>query len=243
VEPGYIDTPDASGALNSALSIPLGDGTDSFSGALTLYRAEKDAFSSEHLRILLAIKGDIARAVDGAIRFQKAKRESGADELTGLPARAALVAHLQEGFAAQHKPATVLVCDIDEFGRINELYGRPVGDQLLKVVANILRNNSRSGDYLARVGADEFALLLPTRVEEFSGKLESLDRLVAKACRELCGEATSGLAIGVARFPENGPDAESLVAFAVQALERAKEQRRSSRNELLHLEHSVQRPA
>lgn len=243
VEPGYIDASDASGALNSALSIPLGDGTDSFSGALTLYRAEKDAFSSEHLRLLLAIKGDIARAVDGAIRFQKAKRGSGADELTGLPARAALVAHLQEGFAAQHKPATLLVCDIDEFGRINELHGRPVGDQMLKVVANVLRNNSRSGDYLARVGADEFALLLPTRVEEFSGKMESLDRLVAKACRELCGEETSGLAIGVARFPENGSDAESLVAFAVQAMEQAKEQRRASRSEVLRLEHSLQRPA
>ncbi len=63
-------------ALNSALSIPLGDGVDQLSGALTLYRTEKDAYSADHLRILLAIKGDIARAVDGAIRFQKTQQGS-----------------------------------------------------------------------------------------------------------------------------------------------------------------------
>jgi GGDEF domain-containing protein len=59
----------------------------------------------------------------------------------------------------------------------------------------------------------------------------------------LCTEETSGLAIGVARFPENGQEAESLLAFAVQDLERAKEQRRASRGEVLRLEHSLQRPA
>ena len=74
VEPGYAEASGQLGALNSALSIPLGDGVDQLSGALTLYRTEKDAYSADHLRVLLAIKGDIARAVDGAIRFQKAQR-------------------------------------------------------------------------------------------------------------------------------------------------------------------------
>ncbi len=89
--------------MHSALSIPLGDGVEQLSGALTLYRTEKDAYSADHLRVLLAIKGDIARAVDGAIRFQKAQQGTGADELTGLPTRAALLAYLQDGFAAQRK--------------------------------------------------------------------------------------------------------------------------------------------
>ncbi len=214
------------------------------SGALTLYRTEKDAYSADHLRILLAIKGDIARAVDGSIRFQKAQQGAGADELTGLPARAALLAYLQEGFAGQHKPVTILLCDIHEFRRVNELFGRSTGDELLKLVTNILRNNSRSGDYVARAGADEFAMLLAAaRPEELAGKIESLDRLVANACRGLCGEESSGLAVGVACFPENGTDADSLMAFAQQALARAKEARRASRNTVLQLEESVRRPA
>lgn len=244
VEPGYIDVPGQLDALNSALSVPIGDGVDQLSGALTLYRTEKDAYSADHLRVLLAIKGDIARAVDGSIRFQKAQEGTGADELTGLPTRSALLAYLQDGFAAQHKPVTILLCDVDEFRRVNELFGRPTGDELLKLVTNILRNNSRSADYVARAGADEFAMLLgAARPEELAGKIEALDRLVANACRGLCGEESSGLAVGVACFPENGADADSLIAFAEQALARAKEARRASRNVVLQLEESVRRPA
>ena len=214
------------------------------SGALTLYRTDKDAYSADHLRVLLAIKGDIARAVDGAIRFQKAEQGTGADELTGLPTRAALLAYLQDGFAAQRKVVTILLCDIQEFRRVNELFGRPTGDELLKLAGNILRHNSRSIDYVARAGGDEFVLLLAAaRPEELAGKIESLDRLVANACRGLCGEESSGLAIGVACFPENGADAESLMTFAEQELARVKEARRASRNAVLQLEHSVRRPA
>ena len=244
VEPGYADASGQLGALNSALSIPLGDGVDELSGALTLYRAEKDAYNTDHLRVLLAIKADIARAVAGALRFQKAQPAAGADELTGLPTKAALLAYLQDGFAAQRKPVTVLLCDIDEFRRVNERFGRPTGDELLKLVTNIFRSNSRSVDYVARVNGDEFVLLLAAaRPEELAGKIESLDRLVANACRSLCGEESSGLAIGVACFPENGADADSLMAFAEQALIRAKEGRHASRNVILQLEHSLRRPA
>jgi diguanylate cyclase (GGDEF)-like protein/putative nucleotidyltransferase with HDIG domain len=243
VEPGYVP---AAGqpALNSALSIPLGDGVDQFSGVLTLYRTGKDAYNADHLRLLLAIKGDIARAVDGALRFQKARQGTGTDELTGLPTEAALLAYLQDGFAAQRKPVAVLLCDIDEFRRVNELFGRSTGNELLKLVANLLRNNSRGADYLARIGGDEFVLLLAAaRPEELAGRIESLDRLVANACRGLCGEESSGLAVGVACFPDNGADAISLMAFAQQALAHAKETRRGSRSVLLQLEHSIRRPA
>ena len=133
MEPGYAEASGQLGALNSALSIPLGDGVDQLSGALTLYRTEKDAYSADHLRVLLAIKGDIARAVDGAIRFQKAQQGTGVDQLTGLPTKPALLAYLQDGFAAQRKPVTVLLCDIDEFRRVNELFGRPTGDRTAEV--------------------------------------------------------------------------------------------------------------
>jgi diguanylate cyclase (GGDEF)-like protein len=127
---------------------------------------------------------------------------------------------------------------------VNELYGRPTGDELLKLVGNILRGNSRSGDYVARAGGDEFVMLLAgARPEELAGKIESLDRLVGNACRGLCGEESSGLAVGVACFPENGADADSLIAFAEQALAQTKEERRARRNAVLQLEHSIRRQA
>jgi len=243
VEPGYVDTSSQLAALNSALSIPLGDGVDQFSGVLTLYRADKDAYNADHLRVLLAIKGDIARAVDGALRFHRVQPGAGADPLTGLPNKASLIGYLQDG-CAQRKPVTILLCDIDEFRRVNQLFGRPKGDELLKLVSNILRTNSRNLDYVARVGADEFVLLLAAaRPEELAGKTELLHRLVSNACRGLCGEESSGLTVGVACFPENGADADNLLAFAEQALARGKEARRASRNVMLQLEHSIRRPA
>jgi diguanylate cyclase (GGDEF)-like protein len=193
---------------------------------------------------LLAIKGDIAKAVDGAVRLHQAEHAAGSDPLTGLPDQPALLACLRDGFVAQRKPVAILLGDIEEFRRINDLFGRPNGDELLKQVANILRTNSRSVDYAARVGGDEFALLLAdAHPEELAGKLETLDRLVASACRSLCGEETSGMAIGVACYPENGADAESLLAFAGEALASAKETRRASRSEMLQLEHSLRHPA
>ena len=94
------------------------------------------------------------------------------------------------------------------------------------------------------MGGDEFVLLLAAaRPEELAGKVEALDRLVAAACRGLCGEESSGLAVGVACFPENGADADSLMAFAEQDLANAQEKRRASRSSMLQLEHSIRRPA
>jgi diguanylate cyclase (GGDEF)-like protein/putative nucleotidyltransferase with HDIG domain len=243
VEPGYAEASGQVDVFNSALSIPLGDGVDQFRGALTLYRTQTDSYNADHLRLLLAIKGEIARAVDGAIRFQRVQQLAG-DPLTGLPTKDALLTYLQDGFAARSTAVTVLLCDIEEFGRMNELYGRPTGDDLLKLIAIILRDNTRSVDYVARVGGDEFAVLLAVaRPEELAGKIETLDRLVGNACHSLCGEETSGLAIGVACFPQNGSNAESLIAFAEQSLAYEKERRRASRNMVLQLEHSVRRPA
>src|SRR5580704_10728303 len=243
VEPGYTEAAGQPCVFTSALAIPLGDGVDQFSGALTLYHTDKDAYSADHLRVLLAIKGDIARAVDGALRFQKAQEGTGSDQLTGLPTRSALLKYLEDGFAAQRKQVTVLLGDIDGFSRVNDLFGRSTGDELLKLVTNILRSNSRSIDYVARVGDDEFALLLAAaRPEDLAGKIEALDRLVANACRGLCGEERSGLAVGVACFPENGSDANSLLAYAEQALLHAKEARRATRSVILQLEHSLRRP-
>jgi diguanylate cyclase (GGDEF)-like protein len=155
-----------------------------------------------------------------------------------------MLSYLQDGFAGQRKPVAVLLGDIDEFRRVNELFGRSKGDELLKQVTAILHNNSRSVDYVARVGADEFVLLLAaTRSEDLSNKIETLDRLVRNACRSLCGEETSGMAVGVACFPENGSDAADLMAFAEQALGRTKEERRAGRSVVLQLEHSVRRQA
>lgn len=244
VEPGYVAATGQPGALNSALSIPLGEEVDHISGALTLYRTEPDAYNVDHLQVLMAIKVDIARALEGAFRVRGERQGSAADELTGLPTKEALLAYLQDGFAAQRRAVTLLLLDIAQFRRVNERFGHRTGDELLKRVADIAGANCRSGDYVARAGGDEFVLLLSAaRPEELAGRIDSLDRLVANACRGLCGEETSGLDAGVACFPENGPDASSLLSFAEQSLAHAKEARQARRNAAVELDQSLGAPA
>jgi len=240
VEPGYIASGGQVAILQSALSIPFGGGADQLSGALTLYRTEKDAYSAEHLHVLQAIRPDIARAAEENLRIQKPGRVGGVDKLTGLPDRAALIEYLRDGFIGPGKPVAVLLCDIDRFQRVNLRFGRAAGDELLKRIAGILGKHRSNADYLARLGADEFVLLLAdARPEELAGRMDSLDRLAANACREVCGEEGAGLVIGVACFPENGSDARSLLAFAEQSLGRAKESRRAERNPLAELDYSL----
>jgi diguanylate cyclase (GGDEF)-like protein/putative nucleotidyltransferase with HDIG domain len=241
VEPGYIVNGGQTAILYSALSIPMGGGADQFSGALTLYRTEKDAYSAEHLHVLQAIRPDIARAVEEILCLQKSALVGGVDKLTGLPDKAALIEYLQNGFIVPGKPVAILLCDIARFQRVNERFGRAAGDELLKRIGGgILATHRRNADYVARVGGDEFVLLLAdARPEELAGRMDSLDRLAAIACRDLCGEEGSGLAIGVACFPQNGSDARSVMAFSEQSLERAKQSRRAQRSDLAELDYSL----
>src|SRR5712691_11515874 len=83
VEPGYLNDPDKFSTLRSALALPL-EGVGGVIGVLALYRAERDAFTSDHLRILLAVSGKMALAIENALKFQQAESSATTDYLTGL---------------------------------------------------------------------------------------------------------------------------------------------------------------
>jgi len=245
VEPGYVSGASQSGALHSALAIPLGDGVAQLSGALTLYYSEKDAYNTGHLRILLAIKGEIARAVEGALEFQKSRHQPTTDPLTGLPNASALEAHLQSDLRrcqSQRKQLTVVLCEVEGLQQVSNRYGNGTRSELIRRVAGILRGNCRGSDYVARNSEDEFVLLMAdAHAEELAGKLESLDRLVRKAYQESCGEEGAGISFGVACFPEHGVSAEALLACAREVLSRATQVRQENRNQVLQLADSVER--
>jgi diguanylate cyclase (GGDEF)-like protein/putative nucleotidyltransferase with HDIG domain len=242
VEPGYVNDPGRASALNSALSIPLRDNADHVTAALTLYRAEKDAYTKEHLRILLAISDKIARLVEMAVKLGP-QDDLYHDELTGLPNADSLSSHFQRELArseAQGKTLALLACDLDSFRQVNDRYGHISGDELLKRVAGILQNNCRSSDYVARTGSDEFMVVFAgADAAELTGRIESLDWKVRQAGRDLFGDDNIGVSVGLACFPENGTDAETLLAFAEREMERAKHMRRSAEPTVLQLARSI----
>ncbi len=241
VEPGYLNNPSRFGALNSALSIPLRSG-EQVTGALTLYRSDKDAYSKDHLRILLAISDKVARLVELALKLGP-QQEANQDELTGLPNADSMYSHFQRELARcelQGKTLALLACDLDSFKQVNDRYGHISGDQLLKRVASILQNNCRTSDYVARAGGDEFIVVFTgADAAELSGRVDALDWKVRAAGREMFGDESIGISVGLACFPENGADVDSLLAYAEQDMERSKQARRSGDGNVLQLARSI----
>jgi diguanylate cyclase (GGDEF)-like protein len=155
------------------------------------------------------------------------------DPLTDLPNRSLLVQHLRKALAqaeARRERLAVLFLDLDRFKVVNESLGNRQGDELLKAFAERLRRNLRSTDLLARVAADEIAVLLPSieseaTVARVAEKLLAVTRLpFSLQGREVYLTAS----LGVSRYPEDGADAETLLKRAEIAMVRVKETSRDA---------------
>ncbi|MBE0621563.1 MAG: EAL domain-containing protein [Burkholderiales bacterium] len=188
-------------------------------------------------------------------REQELTRAAAHDALTGLPNRALLAARLDQALAQTQRSGqgfAVAVADIDGFKRINDSLGHAAGDALLMQIAARLKAELRGVDTVARVGGDEFVLVLPEI--ETPEQADSLARRLIDSMQTpfLAGEHTQfvTISIGVALHPSQATDAESLTRCADAALYRAKDLGRNcwqlfsqelvaKRFEYLKLEHAM----
>ena len=149
------------------------------------------------------------------------------DVLTSLPNRVVLAERLAAALSGAHEAGTgvaVMVLDLDRFKRVNDTLGHAAGDELLRLAADRMRSVVRDSDTLARMGGDEFALVVP--------EIRDVDLVIAIAerLRDTIREpyslahsvASIGVSIGVACYPAHGSDAEQLLNHADLALYRAK---------------------
>jgi diguanylate cyclase (GGDEF)-like protein len=118
----------------------------------------------------------------------------------------------------------VLQIDLDDFKTINDSFGHPVGDLLLKELASVLLRETRRTDVVARMGGDEFAVLLPeTPREEAVGVAEKLRAALAGTRIDLpVGALRMTASLGLVSFPDNGCDAAKLIISADVAMYKAK---------------------
>jgi diguanylate cyclase (GGDEF)-like protein/PAS domain S-box-containing protein len=154
------------------------------------------------------------------------------DALTGLPNRKCLQDHMELALAQAHRAGTklaVLFLDLDRFKLVNDTMGHGVGDEVLRQVGGRLRACVRGGDTVARVGGDEFVLLLADVEKEN----------VAPLARKMLDEVASPLlveghrlsmttSVGISLYPDDGTDADALLRNADIALYRAKERGRNN---------------
>jgi two-component system, cell cycle response regulator len=160
------------------------------------------------------------------------------DGLTGLYNHRYFWERLRDEVARARRygqPLSLLMLDLDDFKHVNDRWGHPVGDELLRAVGTALQTQIRQGvDCAARYGGEEFAVILPSTESELeSGDLDGavttahrIRRAVAAARTPLVVSGWSGVtvSIGVATLPIHAGDAEDLVAKADQALYLAKRQ-------------------
>ncbi|CAK0775118.1 diguanylate cyclase [Gammaproteobacteria bacterium] len=150
------------------------------------------------------------------------------DLLTGVPNRQLLVDRLSQGIAqAQRSERLLAIChlDLDGFKAINDQWGHDAGDQLLVEIACRLQSILRSGDTLARLGEDEFALLL-VELDQDQDAYNALDRILISIATPIdLGDqwVSVSASIGVTLYPQDGEEAGTLLRQANQAMYQAKE--------------------
>jgi diguanylate cyclase (GGDEF)-like protein/putative nucleotidyltransferase with HDIG domain len=217
LEHGYVQDPGRFTPLRSAISVPL-EGLQGVVGVLTLYHSDADAYTSDHLRILLAISSKVALSVENALAFQEAESSATTDYLTELPNARSLFIHLDRELARCKRldtSLTVMVCDLDGFKKINDRFGHLEGNRILRHFSETLQGSCREYDYVARMGGDEFVIVAPGLSSSAAdARGICLSELAGNAGREVCGVEWLSLSVGCAIYPEDGVDAEKLLAEA-----------------------------
>jgi diguanylate cyclase (GGDEF)-like protein len=185
---------------------------------LALYKAERDAFTNDHLRVMLAIASKVGICIENALKYQQAESSATTDYLTGLPNARSLFLHLDRELARckrSHTPLAVMVCDLDGFKQINDRFGHLEGNKVLRIFADFMKAVCREYDYVARMGGDEFVIVAPGMTQQAAeDKGAHLLSLAREAGRQVSGQDFLSVSIGCAFYPEAGSDAEQLLTEA-----------------------------
>ncbi len=192
---------------------------------------ETATFTAEDLTLLQTLTSHLAVALRSARLVQKLGYDATHDALTGLTNRRGLYSLGQARLTkTPDLRRALLLLDLDKFKEVNDSLGHHAGDQLLVEVAGRLRARLRGGDLLARLGGDEFALLLEDAgLDEAASVAEDLRASLAEPFTPLAAPAALGsltlhstVSIGIARYPDDGPEMSALLRKADIAMYKAK---------------------
>lgn len=202
--------------------------SDEAVGVFALYASEADFFQEEELKLLSELAGDVAFAIDHIDKQERLDYLAYYDVLTGLANRSLFLDRvaqsMRSALSAGNKLALFLI-DLERFKNINDSLGRPAGDALLRQVAEWLTSKAGDANLLARVGADLFAMVLPD-VKQDGEVARALEKLMAAFLDHpfRLNDVVFRIAakVGIALFPYDGADTDTLFKNAESALNKAK---------------------
>lgn len=214
----------------NVLAVPLLAG-DELVGAMSVGDNDlKRIFTANDIRLLSMFAQQATIAIKNARLFEEVQYLAITDPLTGLYNRRYFLTTARrelERARRHHLPLVVIIADLDDFKRINDTCGHPVGDRVLQTFSGLLRRELRSIDLLARYGGEEFILLLPETDE--NGGVQVVERLRLMLSRTTIvtgqgvAQVTASFGMAVYAEPFDGMSIDTLVMRADEALLRAKQ--------------------
>ena len=206
------------------ITIPL-IARDSIKGALNIYRLGDDAsFDDDEFELAKRFGDAAALALDNAQIRARLEHQAQTDPLTGLFNHRAFHERLRQALAEasrSHDAVSLLMLDIDDFKRVNDVYGHGAGDEILRSLADTLKDAVRASDVVYRLGGEEFAIVIASRSPESAEQLAS--RLVERVeSTEFNPAGRITISVGLARGPEHAMNPRELIACAEAAMMTAK---------------------
>lgn len=210
----------------SFLGLPM-MAEDRVIGIFVITSQQPDAFDGHHKDFLETLCHQAALSVSDAQLHDQVARLATSDGLTGVANHRRFQERLAEEFerSSRHSGTfSLIMLDVDYFKRINDSFGHPVGDQVLKRLAGMLISMVRKIDTVARYGGEEFAVLLPNAGRRETAKLADRIRKAVEGSRFEVGptEIPVTVSLGVATFPEDSRLRHDLLEAADRALYAAK---------------------
>lgn len=213
--------------FHSVIALPL-IVDDAVAGIISMWAQERGYFDKEELKLLDELAADISFALQVLKRKEELDYMSFFDVLTGLPNRKLILDRLNQmlsSYDSNPRRLALLLLDIERFSMVNNTFGRHGADEFLRVVARRLEDACHGKDNLARIGADKFAIVLPEAGDagDIAHRVEN--RLLACFRQPFILGGTElrvSAKLGVAEYPIDGRDAETLFRNAEFALKEGK---------------------
>jgi diguanylate cyclase (GGDEF)-like protein len=213
--------------IRSLIAIPL-QVKEKTVGILYVNDFAPRRFAEERLRLLPILASFAAMSIDNARLHERMRSLACTDGLTGLYNHRQFKQMFKEEIGRSiryRKSLALIMLDIDDFKKFNDRYGHPAGDHVLVTVANLLRKSLRDCDLAYRYGGEEFIIILPeTAFDEALKAAERVRDVIDRHSGRGLPAGTPGVTVsmGVACYPRDGQDGDSLLQIVDDLLYRAK---------------------